>query len=78
VPLPAPAPAIPPGAAISDVKIAPASRSTWAKNMEIDPAGTEATLAGMRKNTIPASALGRSDANEERDVLYDDLFGEPH
>ena len=61
-------------AAVRDGRIPPARREGWLNMLEADP-GAADTLAGLAKNTLPVEALGRDDAPESDDALYNKLFG---
>ena len=41
-----------------------------------DPASAQAALSKIKPGTIPISAVGYSDTNEERDELYGRVFGD--
>ncbi|WHP18829.1 head maturation protease, ClpP-related [Cellulomonas sp. ES6] len=48
-------------AALSDGRIAPASRDAWRAQLDKDEDGTKALLESMPKNTVPVAELGHAD-----------------
>lgn len=48
-------------AALSDGRIAPASRAAWRAQLDKDEDGTKALLESMPKNTVPVTELGHAD-----------------
>lgn len=62
--------------AISEGRLAPASREHWLTQLEADPAGIQNVIASLPA-VIPVTELGHAVTNEadDEDVLYSQLFG---
>ncbi|MFE9232045.1 head maturation protease, ClpP-related [Cellulosimicrobium funkei] len=54
-------------AALSEGRIAPASRETWRAQLDKDEDGTKALLESMPKNTVPVAEIGHADDTKSTD-----------
>jgi ATP-dependent protease ClpP protease subunit len=64
-------------AAVSEGRIAPASRDTWRAQLDTNEEGTAALLASLTPNTIPVAELGNTIERTDDDLLYAAAFGTP-
>lgn len=62
-------------AAVSEGRIAPASRNTWRVQLDTDEKGTAALLASLVPNTIPVAEIGNAVEMSEDDRLYVSAWG---
>ncbi|TFD47576.1 peptidase [Cryobacterium sp. Hh11] len=62
--------------AVSDGRIAPASRGTWLESLSANEKGTTALIASLAKNTVPVAEIGTADEPTAADALYALAFGD--
>jgi Clp protease/Mu-like prophage I protein len=63
-------------AAVSDGRIAPARRTAWLRQLEVDPGAAE-TLAGLEKGLVPLAELGHASAAGPDDPATTDDYWFP-
>jgi hypothetical protein len=54
--------------AVSDGRIPPANRATWAAMYDKNPKGTGEVIASLKKNTIPVQAMGYALEDNDNDL----------
>ena len=61
--------------AVTDGRIAPASRDLWLTNLAASEEGTTAVIASLAKNTVPVTEIGTADEPTAASTLYAAAWG---